>query len=537
MQQRKWFVHVLVLVLGLSTLLAACSSKEKTPAETTAAPSTSVATEATEAPTPKEPVKLSILTTNANAPYAATVTNWAEDPYVKELSKISGYDLSFDFLSWDNLATDTTARFASGDLPDIVRTEGIESANHQGAVENGVFTDLTELIDQYGPNLKKMIPEYAWRSPDVNKNGKIYAIPGLVPNANTRALFIRQDWLDKLGLPMPKTLDDWLAYFEGVKNTDMNGNGKKDEYGFLVRQELANSEEFMYEFGVFPYWWKMVDGKFTPTVIMPEMKEAIKFWKNLYDKGYINPDAFTTASADWGASIQNGKAGSWGHYVDNYATHWNASFMVNQPDAKVAFAEPPVAKDGTQAFGSQGAGTYYVWVIPTKSKNAVEAIKFFDWAWSNPDAQNFFKFGIKDKNFTMDGDKVVYNPDDAINKENSASQVYQLILNMTGHALNSVETLPKTPIGEEMKKGFEISKKAVFTNDVMYMPPLPAITEHPELQVGFTSGSLLLDMFAKAVTGREDVDKAFDNFVAEWKKRGGDEWIAQATEWHNQNFK
>lgn len=539
MVQRKWLVVTLAIVLGLASFLTACSKNDNSPGkeEGAAASKTPKSTGESAAGEQKERVKISILSIHANSPYVPTVTNWADDPYVKELSRLSGYDLSFDFLDWDNMATDTTARFASGDLPDLVRTFGIDSPNHKGALEQGVFTDLTDLIEQYGPNIKKSIPDYLWDAPYISRDGRIFAIPGLVPNADTKALYIRQDWLEKAGLPMPETLDDWLAYFEAVKNTDMNGNGEKDEYGFLVRETLGSSEMFLYEFGVFPNWWKMVGDNFEPTFIQPEMKDAIRFWKLMYDKGYINPDAFTMTSADWIAGIQNGKAGSWGHYVDNYASHWHPGLMVGQPDAKVVFAEPPPAKDGTRGLENKGQGTYFVWVIPSKVKHPEEIVKFFDWAWSSPDAQNFFNFGIEGVNYTKDGDKIVYDPEAPVNKDNSTFMVHQLILNMTGHAMNSTLTLPRTPIGDEMRKGFEIAKNSAFMDESMFMPQLPAITDHPELAVAFIPGSLFLDMFAKTVTGREDVDAAFDAFVADWRKRGGDEWIQQATEWHKTAFK
>jgi hypothetical protein len=64
----------------------------------------------------------------------------------------------------------------------------------------------------------------------------------------------------------------------------------------------------------------------------------------------------------------------------------------------------------------------------------------------------------------------------------------------------------------------------------MYMPNLEALTTRPELGIG--SGTLFLDMFAKVITGKLDLDTGFENFVAEWKKRGGDQAIKEATEWY-----
>jgi hypothetical protein len=65
------------------------------------------------------------------------------------------------------------------------------------------------------------------------------------------------------------------------------------------------------------------------------------------------------------------------------------------------------------------------------------------------------------------------------------------------------------------------------------MPTLQSLKTNPELTVGTGAGTLFLDMFAKVITGKEDADSAFDKFVAEWKRRGGDAAIKEATDWYN----
>ncbi|MNU05984.1 hypothetical protein D3C72_2509950 [compost metagenome] len=54
---------------------------------------------------------------------------------------------------------------------------------------------------------------------------------------------------------------------------------------------------------------------------------------------------------------------------------------------------------------------------------------------------------------------------------------------------------------------------------------------------GTGAGTLFLDMFAKVITGKEELDPAFDKFVSEWKRRGGDEAMKEATAWYNEQNK
>src|SRR5690606_23192102 len=147
--------------------------------------------------------------------------------------------------------------------------------------------ELGALLDEYGPNIKANIPENVWKDPKVSKDGKIYAIPALVPTTQTAVAYIREDWLEKAGMDVPVTLDDWLAYFEKVKTMDMNGNGEpNDEYGFYVRENLASSDLFFYEFGVALNYWVEQGNEFVPSIITPNMKDVLAFWRNLYKSGY-----------------------------------------------------------------------------------------------------------------------------------------------------------------------------------------------------------------------------------------------------------
>ncbi|MEF3305807.1 extracellular solute-binding protein [Paenibacillus sp. GYB003] len=480
---------------------------------------------------------LNLLTSHAGAAYAKEV-KVADDPYLKELSKLSGYDLKFEFLGHaQDYEQQLTVRFASNNLPDMIRTYSIEAPMHSGAVEQGVFQELGPLIDKYGPNLKKKIPQEAWDSPQVSKDGKIYGIPALSALPAAKVVYVRQDWLDKLGMQQPKTLDEYLAYFEAVKQKDMNGNGDpNDEYGFYVRENMAYADLFFKEFGVSPNVWNMKDGQLIPDMIRPEMKDAISFWKQLYGKGYINPNLFTNKGADWGAGIKQGKAGMWEHEVTNYNSDWTADKFVNQPDVKINMIQPPVGPKGPGALTPQYSGIYYVWVIPTSSKQAEAAIKFLDWAWSD-DANKFFAYGVEGKNYTVENGAVKWDANAPSNKEKGDSVFYQLSINPRGDGRMVQDVLKFSPNGDMLVRGVELAKNAIFKHDGLNMPALKALETHPELVPGTGAGTLFLDMFAKVVTGKEELDPAFDKFVSEWKRRGGDEAIKEATAWYNRKAK
>ncbi|RAV19242.1 extracellular solute-binding protein [Paenibacillus contaminans] len=475
--------------------------------------------------------KISVLAANAYG-FTPNVSNWDDNIYVKKLEELTGTDLKIEFMSGTDYETQLSLRFASKELADLVYTTRIDSPAHSGAVEQGAIWELNELIDKYGPNLKAKIPEAAWKSPDVSKNGKIYAIPAVVPHPHTTALYIREDWLKKLNMSMPKTLDDWLAYFEGVKK-------EYNAYGFMVRENFSSSTAFFYEFGVMMDYWVKQGDEFVPSVITPNMKDAMTFWRKLYKNGYIPPNAFTNKFADWQAGIVNGKAGSWLHFVDNLGTFWAPSMFVGQPDAKPTIVEPPVGPKG-QGLGLANPGLYYAWIIPKSVKDPERIIKFLDANWGNPEVQKFISYGIEGYNYEVVDGKIKWDPESPNNvkdPQNPERTLYQINMNFTGHSINNNEQVKMSPFAEPLMRGFDISEKYKIKNEAMYMPVLEAFKKRPELMPNFGNGdTLLADMFAKVLTSDVDIDSEFDKFVKEWRSRGGDEAIKQATEWHKQFY-
>ncbi|TNJ63729.1 extracellular solute-binding protein [Paenibacillus hemerocallicola] len=389
--QRGWRATAgAAAVLAAATLLAGCGGEVDSQSSPDAKP------------TEKEPRVITFLMSDLQNAYAKDMQ--PGDPYVKELSRLSGYSLKYEFLDHNSYSQQLTLRFASGQLPDVIFTASIDNPSHPNAVENGIFTELGPLIDKYGPNLKKHIPKEAWDSPNVSKDGKIYAIPSFsAAYPSSRVIYTRQDWLDKLGMKTPKSLDDFLAYFEAVKQNDVNGNGDpNDEIPFYARENLGYSEAFFGYFGVFPGIWTYKDGQMRPDLIDPRMKDAVSFYKLLYDKGYMNRDVFTTKSGDWFNNISAGKAGMWLHDVQNFMSSFNPDTKFpNQSGVKLDMLGGPVRADGKSYLYPESTGIKNVFVIPSSVKHPEEMIQFFDWAWSD-DAQKekFFSFGIKDVNYT-----------------------------------------------------------------------------------------------------------------------------------------
>src|SRR5690606_417673 len=118
---------------------------------------------------------------------------------------------------------------ASNSEPAIIFT--YDKPAVQNYVQSGGLTDLGPLIEEHGPQLKKVLePALPYGVFD----GKQYAIPALRVIQAQTTTFIRKDWLDALGLPLPETTDEFVNAMRAFKEHDPgNTGGKVIPYSYI----------------------------------------------------------------------------------------------------------------------------------------------------------------------------------------------------------------------------------------------------------------------------------------------------------------
>jgi len=151
----------------------------------------------------------------------------------QEIEKKTGIHVNFQAFADYDIAMQPV--IASGSqLPDIMLIPpawGSTGVYQLG--QDGVFRQLDDLIAKYAPNIQKFLKDTPAiigyiTAPD----GKIYSVCDVDLFNNDYAMstfFLRKDWMDKLGLKEPVTIDDWHSVLTAFRDRDPNGNGKKDE--------------------------------------------------------------------------------------------------------------------------------------------------------------------------------------------------------------------------------------------------------------------------------------------------------------------
>ncbi|OCA85975.1 ABC transporter substrate-binding protein [Bacillus sp. FJAT-27225] len=526
----KFSKSLIGVLLVLLIALAGCTSNgEKA--------STEKDPKAAEKAKAKEPAKLKVALETGGAAYVQGNEDINNDEYVKNLEKLANVDLTLEVLPHENYEQNMQLLLAGGELPDLLQTKGINRPEIAPALDAGVLMPLNDLLEKHGKNLLKAIPKESWDNPRVSKDGQIFGIPQENPVLNSTVTYIRKDWLDKLGLEVPKTVDEYIEVLRAFKTKDPNGNGIQDEIPFSARKNFSFGYSFFGAYDAQPQAWSYQDGKLVPNFIKPEMKEALKVYRTLYKEKLLDNEFLVQEGKDWDAKIIGaGLVGMWAHSSaapDSWLTKINES----HPDAKIAIIPSPVIPGGKPGgvYPLGSSVSDFVWTIPAGSKNAEETIKFLDWFYQqgNEEADNFFLYGLEGKDHTVENGEINYKYPTS-NEEAGRQFMYQQWIHFTGpkEYLTNEEFVKNKVHGELIYDSLKVANQEGLIDDGADMPAMETLKARPELAYD----GLWLEFAAKVVTGKESVDK-FDEFVANWEKRGGDKLIDEATKWYKENRK
>lgn len=228
--KRSRIVNILVLMLAMMMLLSACQGTTSTPAVTTKAQTspgtTAVATTAIATTAgPKPVLELTALLIQYATPPDQNAEFW------KTIEKT--FNIHYKNIEWVSDAAyleKLNLVLGSGTVPDIVYTVTVADPTVYKAIQGGMFADLTPVLGDFSkyPNLKLINPD-AWNTSKVD--GKMFLFPRSRGRYDMPIAHVRGDWLDKLGMKIPTTFDEFSAYLKAVCTADLDGNGKKDTIG------------------------------------------------------------------------------------------------------------------------------------------------------------------------------------------------------------------------------------------------------------------------------------------------------------------
>lgn len=243
----------------------------------------------------------------------------------------------------------------------------------------------------------------------VTFDGHQYGLPELPAIPKREGLVIRKDWLDKLGLEPPTTLEELFDVAVAFTEQDPDGNGENDTFGiggFINGQGIGNRFDFIFgAYGV-PGVWNFTDpANFGLNVRSESYPDALAFMKSLIDAKVIDPDWPTLSRDEFRARW---KQGQFGIMWEDFAALTNQSnyapFDENFPDAEWIPLPAPTGPNGDAYYGVY-TGRGQIFAISQRAADAGkgEAIARL-LEWMATDGYYLMGFGEKDVNFVLDAD-------------------------------------------------------------------------------------------------------------------------------------
>ena len=246
----------------------------------------------------------------------------------------------------DDYATKWNVSITAGDIPDVAI---VPESIYTQLLEGGYVEDMTEYYENYASDTYKAAVEADGGicMSYVTQDGRIMGLPhpGATPD-NLEFLYIRQDWLDELGLPVPKTLDELLDTARAFQEAGLGGENTigMAASGDLEEISIGDLGGIFEAYGVHRnIWVEDEDGNLVFGDVQPEVKEVLQTLQDMYKEGLISPD-FAAADFDSiAAQLSSGQCGI------TYGAYWVFANLYNTETMEL---DDWIVTDGVTVDGS-----------------------------------------------------------------------------------------------------------------------------------------------------------------------------------------
>jgi len=376
-----------------------------------------------------EPIKLEFMTGKA----PTTAEDYNEVLIWQEYEDMTNIEIDWGLTPKEGLTEKRNLSLGSENLPDAYHTAGMPVMDLLKYGEQGTFVELSDLIEEYMPNLTEVLDEY----PDIRKgitfpDGGIYGIPTVYdpdfPSLLIGAKFwIREDWLKELDMDVPETTDEYYEYLKAVKETDLLGDGSGDEIPFgattisQLRQVLTGA------FGVQNMGRKHSyidkdpetgDVRFFP--IDDGYKEMLEYLNKIFEEELIQENIYTIEKNQ---SISNGSEGLYGSTIitstESIYGEEEGSKFIGMPALEGPHGDREYTKVGSPIAHMGG------FVITKENDHVPETLRWLDYFYSEEGTTMFF-MGIEGETFEEKEDGIIDYMDDIKNSADDSSLEQEL---------------------------------------------------------------------------------------------------------------
>lgn len=483
--------------------------------------------------------------------------------YIKEAFNV---DVAYDWIcSSADYNQKVNLCIASNTIPDIMN---VNATQYNAMLK---YDQLQPIGDAYENCASDMLKSFVGSGGDIlmdliSKDGQMMAIPA--PNltaSSVNEMWIRQDWLDKLGLEVPTTVDELEAIAKAFVEQDPDGNGKDDTIGILgpsnssfdfitrIGQNRYGLDAIFAAYGSYPNAWIQDDeGNVQYGSTTPETKIALAKLASLYKEGLIDPEMLVRTDSQ--EPITAGKAGIFfGPWWCGYTVEGS---IYGEGGSDWQSYAAPLDANGNLVAKMAAPTTQYI-VVSKNCSNPEVAVKFVNLLLR--DEEQWYAEGITDELNPQDAYPLFNVYDNAneievsydslkkeLNGEIGVDDIDYSTHKLLKNDMEMILELKKEPLDDFSIKNWDLENENAKANMGRLLSIM--IGAKPVVEDGYqplysvyygetdtmsSKWSMLekleKETFAKIIMNQADID-SFDTFVSDWKAQGGDDIIKEITE-------
>lgn len=436
-------------------------------------------------------------------------------PLAKDLAAKSGYKVQYDMLPATGAVDKLNLLMSSGADYDIINLNSPGDIDRY--IKSGLVTDLTQLIEQYGPNIKSSMAQRTLDRTMVDNKKYVVSSMGVYYNWDGPAF--RTDLVEKMGTKIPTTTAEFKTFLQLVKDTDPAGVGKDKNLVWTIRG--PKNYVVMGAFGL-AQQYVAENGKVVDKYAGQEMKDYLAYMADLYKNGLIDKEFAVTGGSSFMEKFTQGRSVvatlEWGE--SGYKTALE-TIQKTSPNVKIDYMTSLKGKDGKQGITwDEGVpeGTVF---IPKTSKNAVETIKYINWTLekTNNLFLNLGTEGVDYKTVAAGG----YEP---IQPSYETNRAPSILFNLGGREQDVKPQIFNARLGRKPMQKEAYVKINTIPDSLKVMPILFNKTIDAKTKNAAKLDKMITDEMTKVIMGGSTV-ASWDNFYKTVLSQGGDDILKE----------
>ena len=490
-------------------------------------------------------------------PQNANVEDYETNDLTKWVEEEMNVDLEFVLLPATSEDANTKVSLwvsSNAELPDVL-CMNLTDTVAQDYASKGIFADLTEYYAN--PEIAVNIGSSRFdEERDIIMNsirfadGKYYSLFSYNPFPWNEAAYrgwINKDWLEAVGMDVPKTTEEFREMLTAFKNNDPNGNGKTDEIPMMTAKTGYGIDPTTFLMNAFVQttlnadYMIVKDGKLTPAFTTDEWKNGLEYMHGLVQDGLLSPLSFTQDSTQLKTLLTAEEA------VVGVTCVGSTSMFGSDPAiaGRMALLEPLTGPNGVCGVSYSPSTAGRTWYVTKDCEDPELAFRVGDWFFGEEQSWTS-RYGKKGVHWTDDSAVVQdylpmfekYSPAKYVGNIYGSSDIWGQPQNEHWQGTNPYST----PLSEALYQSFaykddpDLASKSNHntTHLDIYYNKIPAeyvtkflhtdeeldkLTDYSDM-IEFVTSSM-----AEFITGNRSLDE-WDSYLQTLNEMGLDEYVA-----------